>query len=711
MQISLKWVNELVNIKKVNLDYLLEKLTLGGFEVEKVIELELNGEKILILDISATANRSDSLSIKGISKEIAILLNKPYKKSKYLNETLNWDEQFRDVISNYKLKKSYLSFLAFTLENLSDLNSPKWLKQKLFESGVEPVNNFLDFQNYILLESGYPFEVYDLNKIRLKLNSKEFNLSLIKAKTNEKFISNNNSIYNLNESILTLKANNLNLSIAGIIPSKEFAYSDNSTSLLIEASIFEATSIRQQSRLLGLRTNRSSRYEKSIKSMGLLNSVYKLIKLLKVRNPNLICKIHTKGQIFEEESNIIILEYRKINDILGPIKSSGLNELVYISPALISKYFDQLRFAYIFKPNQLIWEVTIPNSRIDDISRPIDLIEEIARLHGFNKFLTQLPFTRIAGIEDVSYRAKKKLTLSLLNSGLNELIHYSLNNDSIISNRPVELINPLVTEYSNLRASLLPGIIKTVQENLKQGNSYIEGFEYGHVFSKNIHLFNSRTKLQEQEYISGVFGGNKIKTDWSEDSKQLEWAQAKWKIERILRQFRCLTVWEPYSGEFYKNILHPTKACEISIYGGRKIGVFGQIHPILAKKLNISPDLYLFELNFGVLKNSFKNNHVRKFTPYVSYPKIVKNISFIVDCKVPYIEIRNLLIRNGTIWLTNVLLLDHYQGISIPENEVSLCLELTFQSNKQTLQNKDVEEIIKNLLVLLIRRFNILIRL
>ena len=154
MQISLKWVNELVNIKKVNLDYLLEKLTLGGFEVEKVIELELNGEKILILDISATANRSDSLSIKGISKEIAILLNKPYKKSKYLNETLNWDEQFRDVISNYKLKKSYLSFLAFTLENLSDLNSPKWLKQKLFESGVEPVNNFLDFQNYILLESG-----------------------------------------------------------------------------------------------------------------------------------------------------------------------------------------------------------------------------------------------------------------------------------------------------------------------------------------------------------------------------------------------------------------------------------------------------------------------------------------------------------------------------------------------------------------------------
>ena len=110
MQISLKWVNELVNIKKVNLDYLLEKLTLGGFEVEKVIELELNGEKILILDISATANRSDSLSIKGISKEIAILLNKPYKKSKYLNETLNWDEQFRDVISNYKLKKSFFSF-------------------------------------------------------------------------------------------------------------------------------------------------------------------------------------------------------------------------------------------------------------------------------------------------------------------------------------------------------------------------------------------------------------------------------------------------------------------------------------------------------------------------------------------------------------------------------------------------------------------------
>jgi phenylalanyl-tRNA synthetase beta chain len=707
MQISLKWVHELLNLKKVNLDYLLEKLTLGGFEVEEVIEIELETEKLLILDITATANRSDSLSIKGISKEIATLLNKPYKNSPYLNKDLNWESQFTNLICNSNSKKNYLSFLAITIKHVTNFQSPKWLKQKLIQSGLEPLNNFLDFQNYILLETGYPFEVYDLNKIFLKLKTEKFNLSLVKASKNEQFLTGKNSSQNLNESILTLKANNLTLGIAGVTTHKDFTYSDDTTSFLIEAAIFDSAFIRKQSRSLALRTDRSSRYEKSIKSNGFLSSIYKLITLLKVKNPNLVCKIHTQGQIFQEESNVINISYLMINEILGPVKSSNSKQLKYITPRLISKYLDQLKFAYTFQVRELSWEVKIPNLRVDDINRPIDLIEEVGRLHGFKKFLTRLPLTKIIGTEDESYKIRKKLNLCLLNNGFNELIHYSLTSDNTLLDQTVRLINPLLVDYCNLRSSLLPNIIKTVQENLRQGNSYIDGFEYGHIFSNESNILD---KFEEKEYISGIFGATKAKSYWSEGYNPLTWFEAKGKIEQIFKQFNCFTYWQSYSGEVYKNTLHPYRSAEISFIGNQKLGVFGQINPILAKKLNISADLYLFELNFGLIKESFKQNRLSFYSEYSPYPKIVKNLSFVVKCEVTFTDIQKLLIKNGTEFLTKIVLLDNYQGSSIREDETSLCLELTFQSKEKTLETKEVDDIIEALSLLLISNFKIKIR-
>jgi phenylalanyl-tRNA synthetase beta chain len=707
MQISLKWIEELLNLQKVNLNYLIEKLTLGGFEVEEIVEIELDDQKLLMLDISATANRSDSLSIKGISKEIATLLNKPYKDSKYLNKTIVWEDQFSDLICSSQLKKNYLSFLAITVENLNSFNSPKWLQQKLIQSGLRPTNNFLDFQNYILLETGYPFEVYDLNKIFLKLKKERFSLSLLKSNTNEKFLTINNSVYTLNESILRVSANELPLSLAGIIPHKDFGYSDKTNSLLIEASIFDSKFIRQQSRFLGLRTDRSARYEKSLKSNGLISAFYKLIRLLKVQNPNLICKLHTKGQILEEKSKVISLDYSTINEILGPIKGSTDNQLKYINPLLISKYLDQLKFYYSFKSSSLCWVIKIPNYRSGDINRPVDLIEEIGRLHGFNKFLTQLPLIKTIGTEDESYKARKKFTMCLLNNGFNELIHYSLTNDNVILDKSIKLLNPLLNDCSVLRSSLLPIIIKTVEENLKQGNSYIDGFECGHVFSTH----NGEIKqFNEQEYISGIFGPNKTKSYWSDIPTPLSWFEAKGKIEQIFKQFNCPTYWKLYSGNIHKNILHPYRTAEINSTENERLGIFGQINPISAKKWGLSADLYLFEFNFDLIKKNFKANKLRLYSEYSLYPKIVKDLSFIVNSNIKFTDIQKCLLINGTKFLVNVMLLDEYRGLSIPEDKTSLCLQLTFQSEKKTLQTTEVEQIIKKLNELLIRSFNAKIR-
>jgi phenylalanyl-tRNA synthetase beta subunit len=165
MHVSLKWINELVNIETVNLENLIEKLTLGGFEVEEILEIEINNEKRITLDISATANRSDSLSIHGISLEIAALLNKIPKLPKYSNEFI-WSKKIQELSTNFIEKNNCIEFLGITVECLDTLTSPKWLKKKLICSDITPENNFKDFQNYILLETGYPFEFYDLEKIK-----------------------------------------------------------------------------------------------------------------------------------------------------------------------------------------------------------------------------------------------------------------------------------------------------------------------------------------------------------------------------------------------------------------------------------------------------------------------------------------------------------------------------------------------------------------
>jgi phenylalanyl-tRNA synthetase beta chain len=705
MQISLKWVNELVNIKTVNLDYLIEKLTLGGFEVEEIIDVEINGKKTITLDISATANRSDSLSIKGISKEIATLLNKPYKTSKYLNK--NWDInnlKHNSIFQPNELN-NYSTFLTVTVEHLNNVNSPTWLKQKLISSGLVPANNLLDFQNYILLESGYPFEFYDLDKIRSKVNNSTFKLTLTKNNKYEQFLANNNLSYNLDDSILTLETNNFPLSIAGIIPHKDFCYTDQTKSLLIESSIFNSTKIRQQSRYLGLRTDRSARYEKSLKNDFLLEALYRLIGLLKISNPNIICKLHTISQSREQNLQSISLDYKNISEILGPVKGYSRVNSKYITPITISNYLNRLNFKYSYDDSKLIWKVEIPTSRSDDITRQIDLIEEIGRLHGFNKFLTRLPKIKTIGIEDSSYQTRKKITACLLNAGFNELIHYSLVNETTFINNDIKLFNPLLNDCSSLRSSLLPNLIKTVIENLKQGNCYVEGFEYGHIFSGNI-----LNVFEEKEYIGGIFGGIKTKLNWSETLQSLSWFEAKGKIEQLFKQLNLIVYWKIHFNKTYNQILHPYRIAELSLADGIHLGIFGQIHPILARKLNLSPELYLFEFNLDLVKDQIKTNKLSTYKEYSLYPKIVKDLSFIVEQTISFEEIQKTLLFNGTKFLTEINLLDEYKGESVPDNHISLCLQLVFQSNEKTLQNKDVENIINELQNLLINCFNVKIR-
>jgi len=705
MQISLKWVNELVNIETVNLENLIEKLTLGGFEVEEILEIEINNEKRITLDISATANRSDSLSIHGISLEIAALLDKTPKISKYSRNEFIWSKKIQELTMNFLNKNSCLEFLGISLENIDTLTSPEWLKKKLICSNILPENNFKDFQNYILLETGYPFEFYDLEKIKTQTNNSNFKLNLRSGKINHKFIADNNVEYELDDSILTIEADQFPISIAGIIPNKTVECTKKTNSLLIEGSVFNAAKIRRQSRQLGLRTFRSSRYEKALNNIDLMKAFYQLISLLRISNPNLICKFHTLTKPIIKEKRTLHLSFNNIKKVLGPTKESTKDIKKYISVSQITNSLEQLNFDIIYNKTKQYWEVTIPDLRSDDIIREIDLIEEIGRLYGFDNFLTRLPKLKKVGRKDLSYKARTKLTNGLINLGLNELIQYSLVNEKTNIKNEIELINPLVKDYANLRSSLLPNILKAIQKNKSQSNLGFEGFEYGHIFFKN-----SSNEIQEIENIAGVLSEYQVKMNWLENPNFLNWFEAKGKIEYLFKKLNLLTDWKSEKLGKEKNLFHPYCSSIIYLKNKKKLGNFGQIHPITAKKLNLSPNLYLFEFNFNFIQEELEKNQLPLYQEYSIYPKIIKDLSFVLNKNISFNYLQKILYFNGSHFLKTINLIDKYSGTNIPTNQTSLCLQFIFQSNKTTLQNNEIENILNHIQTILITKFNAKIR-
>ena len=703
MQISVRWINELIDIEKIDLDDLIDKLTLGGFEVEEVFELEINNRKETILDISATANRSDSLSVQGISSEIGTLLNQQPKKSVYLTKNQTWKNTLETLAVNLTEETSCNTFLAIAVENLNNLTAPKWIQEKLISSGLIPSNSLLDFQNYILLETGYPFIFYDFEKINSKFDQKNLEISISKPKKNIEFVASNDLTYELTNSNELITINDVPIGIAGMIEGKNFMCSNDTNSLLIEGSIFNAARIRQQSRELGLRTEQSARHEKSLKNTYLIESTYRLISLLRIKNPNLKCRLINFMKRENISLNSILLNYKTINEVLGPTIKTTKAKIDYISPELINSYLERLNFEFSYNDSEFTWQVKIPHLRSDDITREIDIIEEIGRLHGFNNFLTTLPKLSQVGTEDLSYKTRKKITSCLLNIGLNELTHYSLVNKTTFMENEIKLINPLLSDCAYLRSNLLPSLIQTVEENLKQGNSIIEGFEYGHVFSKD-----ENDKFIEKENLAGIFGGTKTKLSWSENLISINWFEAKGKIEQLFDQLNLSVNWTKFTNP--DPVFHPYKTSELYLKNGKKLGVFGQISPIVSNQLNIDSNIYLFEFDLGVIKTQIQKNQLAIYKPYVLYPKIVKDIAFIVHQDISFIELKDLIYMNGTKYLSEINLLDEYKGNSIPEKHVSLCFQLIFKSNEKTLQTKEIEVIIKNLESLLTEKFGALLR-
>ena len=865
-QLSLYWLNELLNLNGYNLDFFIKNLTINGFEVEDCLKVSYKSKSTIALQLSITANRGDALSLRGIAREIKMVMTRfkayqaeppvfkvfgvsralrrrrkfrrrvgvfyggkafrlrkriyfnRYNRRRHLSvkrddkKSMKWILRqtifkffwsventiyrspkwkpnrlyFKQPVFNTNDPKIFSRFLCFKLENLKNLKSPGWLQKRLAYSGIVPQNDLSDYKNYIFLESGYPFEFYDLKKITSKCDSENFKLNLSHA-SDIKFTGTNNREYTLNQNILVLKANEEILSIAGVISNKDFAYSKDTDSVLIEGAIFHPKMIARQSRLLQLKTTRSNYYSKGgMDGCFFIQTWYRLLSLLKIANPQRKFKLHTSSYTSENESQIYHVPFvtwyawhevdifaswdfwlreKKIAQVLG--EAYYFQSIVYkqvyrktkrLPCILIEDYLRKLDISYEFKylpgewqyfpiiygripipprstkrvlpPNargwmpprkygkpSRNWLLRVPNYRKADIKTETDMIEEFVRIYGVDKIISIYPQLTSYGIADLNYQTRREITQWLLNEGFNELISYSLVNEKIKNNQSISLLNPIANEYSSLRTSLLPNLIQIASENIKQGNKVFEGFEYGHIFSKDL-----KGEFFERECLSGIFGGIELREAWSEKSEYLSWFEAKGKIEKMFEKFNFPVVWNNLNdnsknlkdNDINLNFVHPYKAAKLySKVTETFLGIFGELNPIIAKELAISSKFYLFEFDLRHLVTQYKKRKSNKsfdFKEYSSYPKLIKDLSFIIDKDLEIGSLLQFIYMSRTKFLSKLSLQDIYESDSLLSNQTSLCIQLVFQAKDKTLKNSDIEPWLKWITYKLKHTYNVVFR-
>nr|YP_010337239.1 phenylalanyl-tRNA synthetase beta subunit [Pseudoerythrocladia kornmannii]QUE28320.1 SyfB [Pseudoerythrocladia kornmannii]UNJ16824.1 phenylalanyl-tRNA synthetase beta subunit [Pseudoerythrocladia kornmannii] len=680
MKISWNWLKQLINVSHMSPENVCERLTLAGCEVEDIHYCKILGEEDCIVDITSTPNRADLLNMIGLAREIATILeinqntiNKIAQEIETAQKTLEI-EQDKNLLSESSLTIPYFS----TFINIEEKNkTPHFIQKALIASGFSPKNNILDIGEYIMLKWGHPLEIIACSNIN-QLQNKDINF--IHKQEN---LKNRNKSKSLNTLVTYIKKEPV--SITGIKVKDDYTFQDNTRLICLQGMIIPVVDIRNNSKYSNLRTESSIRHERGLDNATLELAYIDAILLIKKVYPQAILGNIYNNIIKEEikETSPILLDPDKVRQVLGPLKSkNGTYEEV--SDITINKILCSLNCSVEYD-NQII-KVTVPSTRLKDLTREIDLIEEIARIQGFNSFAEILPQFNNNYIDSKRNLFLQELKKRLRLFGLTETLHYSLVSDK--EKKIVQLKNPLTTEYNSLRTTLLFNLLESFDNNLKQDNKKLEAFELGRIFLKN----TNSNQVTEKEMVSGIFGSNLMRLDWASPLKQVGWFEAKGLLELFIQNTQHEISWKVSIDKKYKTLFHPGKSASLYLKD-IEIGVFGQIHPKILKSYNFSNLIYGFEIDVDCLirESYLKSIESYEFQEYSSFPMIVRDAAIEVPQVTKVASIITTINKNKPEILRKVELFNEYKGINIEKNKKSLTFRFWYKSNTTTLMSEEVE--------------------
>jgi phenylalanyl-tRNA synthetase beta chain len=648
-----------------------------------------------ILDLTATANRADALSMVGIAREVAALTG----GSLHLPDVKRLEIATTDAL-HLKITETSAcpAYLGTVLEGVNIAPSPDWLQQRLQAAGVRPINNVVDITNYVLLEWGQPLHAFDREKLQAVAGSRDVTLGVQFARSEQTLTTLDGQARSLQSQNVLITANDRPVALAGVMGGQDTEVGDTTQNIVLEAALFEPIFIRRSARAQGLRTESSARYERGVNFAELETACQRAIALI----------VELAGgtpttQIFADTrpdlAQAIELRLDRIHQVLGNVQ---LGDRIGSIPAEdVRGILTRLGFAIDPKTEE-IWRVTVPPYRARDIEREIDLIEEIARVYGYDRFCDTLPAQSALGYLSAETALTRQLRDACRAAGLTELIHYTLVKPGEAGQ--ICLANPLFAEYSALRTEVLPALIDAFAYNLQQGNGALNGFEIGRVF------WQEGEVLKERDAIGGILGGDPIGGHWTTSGKArpMSWFEAKGVLESILQR---LGVSVQYQTDSSDARLHPGRTAALRLQG-KALGVFGQLHPQLCREKDLPDEVYVFQFDLDVLLGALAQPslQVPRFKSFSSYPASDRDLAFFAPTTTAVAELEKVMGKAGGKLLESVQVFDEYRGKNVPDGQRSLAFRLVYRAGDRTLTDKEVDEAHQSVRNAIVKQFGVELR-
>ncbi|OJV66092.1 MAG: phenylalanine--tRNA ligase subunit beta [Clostridiales bacterium 38-18] len=634
-----------------------------------------------IVEFEITPNRPDCLSMIGMAREIAASFERELKMPEVYSDTLTSEI---DSLASVEIKDADLCgrYVAKAVKNIKIEQSPMWLQLRLMQAGMRPINNIVDITNYVMLEYGQPIHAFDMDTL------KDGKVIVRRAIEGEVFETLDGKERALNNEMLVIADAERTIGIAGVMGGANTEISSNTKNVLIEVASFDKSSIRKTSKTLGLRTEASSRFEKGVSQelpLEVVNRVCYLIEALGA------------GKII---GGTIDVYPGKKQPVEIPFTVEGINRVIgtALNEAQMIELLSRLGIETV-KGEKLIAQ--IPHYRLD-LDKQIDLVEEVARLYGYEKIAMTLPKVDAWGAKTNAQMIKDKVKFELLANGVDEILSYSfvsrkdldkigLPENSLLRDQ-VALINPLGEEFSVMRTTLVPNVLEVLARNYNRKNKNVRIFEIGSIFMpKEVPVV--QLPIEKEVLAIGTMG------------EKEDFFTLKGIVENVLTGLGINGYY--FEKETNHSMFHKGR-CANLIWNGHILGVLGEVHPNVIENYGLSERVYVADLDYNILMQIAKED--KKYSPVPKFPAIERDIAVLVSDSVTSMAIEETVREVAGKLLESVKMFDMYKGKQISEGYKSVAYELVFRADDRTLVDEEVNSIFKKVLSALEERLGAQLR-
>ncbi len=629
-----------------------------------------------VLDVSITPNRSDCLSMMGMAREVAALTGKKMKAP-----VVKIKESKEDIftLSSVTILDSDLCprYSARMIRNVKIGPSPIWMKSRLEAAGLRAINNVVDATNFVMLEMGQPLHAFDFRFLE------EGRIVVRKSKAGEDFVSLDGKSRLLPEDTLLICDGRKPVAIGGIMGGLNSEVKEDTQTIFLESAYFNPSSIRRSSRRLAMPTDAAFRFERGIDPEGVIRALNRAAQLIAEISGGTVCKNvideYPKKVPTVENISLRLDRIRQMigitvgaKDVENILKSIGM----HLKKAAKDKYL-----------------VTPPTFRVD-ITREIDLIEEVVRLYGYDRVSASLPAVSVTELDVIPRLAlEERLCQLFIGCGFSEIINYSFTSPASADSLGfspederrcfVVIKNPLTEEQSVMRTTLAYGLLETLKKNINNASFNLKVFETGRVF-----LQHKAGELPEEKNILAGLAAGKISDDLWGGKANIDFYDLKGSLENVFYDLKLDDC--RYRAETAEPFLHPGQSAGIYLNEVR-VGYLGQIHPRVMQKMDIKCNAYLFEINIDIIEKHLKADIRCK--EISKFPAVSRDVAFVLPASMESDKMLEIVLSQHEDLLENVAIFDIYAGKGLDEGTKSLGLRFSYRALDRTLTDVEINSI------------------